>query len=101
MAGPMNGATGAPLLAQPAGGMDGLSKRLIETACKALINTVMRRGRSAYVVVIAADGPHGALVYNHENLNPEIAVGFAEALEDRARKLREEAKRGVFGGAHG
>jgi hypothetical protein len=74
------------------GGMDGLSKHMLEAACQTAKTSVMRRGRQVLIVGMAADGPHGALTFARSALTPDHALGFADALESYARQLREQVR---------
>jgi hypothetical protein len=91
-----NGALNGVVL--PAGGMDGLSKRLIETEVQATLNKIMRRGRQAYVVAVASDGPHGCLAEAHSAMTAQAALAFAQALVDQAASIRADVARGAIKG---
>jgi hypothetical protein len=94
--GQANGALNGLVL--PAGGMDGLSKRLIETEAKSALNKIMRRGRQAYVVIVASDGPHGCLSQAHSAMTAGAALAFAQALADQAASIRADVARGKIKG---
>lgn len=68
-------------------GMDALSRHLIDKACNDALGAIMRRGRQAIVVAIAADGVHATLTHAHSPLTRGHAMAFARALRDKAAAI--------------
>lgn len=68
-------------------GMDALSRHMIDKACNDALAAIMRRGRQAIVVAVAADGVHATLTHAHSHLTRGHAMAFAQALRDKAAEI--------------
>lgn len=91
----MTGVNGGVVLGNV--GMDGLSKKIMETAANEAKAKIMVRGRQCYIVIVASDGPNAALVRCPQVRDAATALGYAEALEAEARRIREHVKAKALG----
>lgn len=75
--------------------IDGLTKHLMEDAANRARNHCAARGRSVFVLILAADtnGPiaDGVMVSSWDNLSPGIAQGFGGLLHKAGYTLETGA----------